>query len=219
MDGNRERESGTPGPPRRGQRRRRGAVVTAGPKDPLASRGRPRPRGEGGGRGHSPRPLPYFPGPKPPGNQKTGLVTREQKLYRTDDTISDSCLLPRLSSFLVAAVRRPPSSTTSRNPILPASKMAPGYRLSSKTGAVKVPARRKRKDSGRCSFLYEAMRKMAAPVTGSRERGGAKPLGPTLSEERILESYGFLESIFDFLKFYLIFIILVFLKKFFHQIK
>lgn len=60
---------------------------------------------------------------------------------------------------------------------------------------------------------------MAAPVTESRERGGAKPLGPTLSEERILESYGFLESIFDFLKFYLIFIILVFLKKFFSSNK
>lgn len=107
----------------------------------LTSRARPQPTGEG-----RPRPLPS-PSPPPPlprvtGNQKTGLVTRKQKLYRTADTVPDSRLLPRLSSFLAAAARRPHSSNTSRNPRLPASKMAPGYRLSSKTRPVKVPARR-----------------------------------------------------------------------------
>ena len=116
-----------------------------GAKGPaLTSRARPQPGGEG-----RPRPLPS-PSPPPPlpratGNQKTGLVTREQKLYRTADTVPDSRLLPRLSSFLAATARRPHSSNTSRNPRLPASKMAPGYRLSSRTRPVKVPARRKEK--------------------------------------------------------------------------
>lgn len=135
------------------------------------------------GRGEAaatPLALSSLPGPKSPGNQKTGLVTREQKLYRTDDTVRGSRVLPRLSLSLAAVARRPHSSRTSRNPRLPASKMAPGYRLGSKAGPVKVPARRKRRHSGSCSFLYEASLKMASWVIGSRatEARGRDVLSP-----------------------------------------
>lgn len=181
-------ESGAPRPPRWGQRPewgKRDAVVTAGPKDPLWLPGLGRDPGARGGRGHSPRPHPNLPGPKQPGNQKTGLVTGEQKLYRTEDTIPDSRLLPRLSSFLAAALRRPHSSNTSRNPRLPASKMAPGYRLRSKTGRLKVPARRNREDSGRCS---SSMRRYVRwrPGLMVTWQGRRSPRGPSFPRNAFL---------------------------------
>lgn len=118
-------------------------VFTTGPKDPLWLPGLGRDPGARGGRGHSPRPLPHLPGPEPPGKQKNGSSYRRTETLPNRRHYPRLPLLPRLSSFLAAAVRRPLSSNTSRNPRLPESKMAPGYRFSSKIRPVKVPARRK----------------------------------------------------------------------------